>query len=97
PYTDGNYGLIMAIHEERPASVNALLGWDKIKVEVRNKADESPLMMAALMGDTALVRRLIAMDADVNKPGWAPLHYAATNGHTGIIQILLDQHAYIDA
>ena len=97
PYSNGNYGLIMAIHEERPAAVSALLAWDKVKVEVRNKADESPLMMAALMGNTALVRRLIAMDADVNKPGWAPLHYAATNGHAGIIQILLDGHAYIDA
>ncbi len=97
PYSTGDYGLIMAIHEQCPSAVDALLAWDKIKVEVRNKADESPLMMAALVGNAALVRRLIAMDADVNKPGWAPLHYAATNGHVDVIQILLDHYAYIDA
>jgi uncharacterized protein len=33
----------------------------------------------------------------VNKTGWTPLHYAATGGHVEIIQILLDEYAYIDA
>ena len=97
PYTNGDYALIMAIHEQSPSVVAALLAWDKLKVEVRNPHDESPLMMAALVGNTAVVRQLIARDADINKPGWAPLHYAATNGHTDIMQLLLDGYAYIDA
>ncbi|PKO35981.1 MAG: hypothetical protein CVU33_20800, partial [Betaproteobacteria bacterium HGW-Betaproteobacteria-6] len=42
-------------------------------------------------------RRLIALDADVNKPGWAPLHYAATHGHLDVMRLLLENHAYIDA
>jgi ankyrin repeat protein len=33
----------------------------------------------------------------VNKPGWTPLHYAATSGQAAIIAMLLDAHAYIDA
>ena len=33
----------------------------------------------------------------MNKTGWTPLHYAATSGHAGIIQMLLDENAYIDA
>jgi ankyrin repeat protein len=33
----------------------------------------------------------------VNKKGWTPLHYAATNGHDEIVKILLDHSAYIDA
>jgi ankyrin repeat protein len=54
-------------------------------------------MMAALKGNMDLVRKLIARGADVNKPGWAPLHYAATNAHLDIMQLLLDENAYIDA
>ncbi len=54
-------------------------------------------MLAALAGDVELCRLLIARDADVNKTGWAPLHYAATNGHLEVMRLLLDEHAYIDA
>ena len=64
---------------------------------MRNAKDESPLMMAALKGQQDLVTRLIARDADVNKPGWAPLHYAATGGHVAIMKLLLENHAFIDA
>ena len=35
--------------------------------------------------------------ADVNKTGWAPLHYAATGGHVAVMRLLLENHAYIDA
>ena len=51
----------------------------------------------ALNGQTALAKKLIAKGADVNKPGWAPLHYAATRGHLQVMTLLLDNHAYIDA
>jgi hypothetical protein len=54
-------------------------------------------MLAAMKGHTELVRKLIARGADVNKTGWTPLHYAATTGQLAIIQLLLDEHAYIDA
>ena len=46
------------------------------------------------------MKALIARGADVNKTGWAPLHYAASAGtpqHTAIIALLLENHAYIDA
>jgi len=67
------------------------------QVEVRTAQDESPLMLAALKGYLDICQKLIARDADVNKPGWTPLHYAATGGHLAILQLLLDKHAYIDA
>ena len=54
-------------------------------------------MMAALKGQVDLVKKLIERNADVNKTGWTPLHYAATNGHLAIIELLLENHAYIDA
>ena len=40
---------------------------------------------------------MASMGADVNKPGWTPLHYAATHGHLAIMDLLLEEHAYIDA
>jgi ankyrin repeat protein len=54
-------------------------------------------MLAAIKGDTALARKLIARGAYINMPGWTPLHYAASGGHVDILQMLLDQSAYIDA
>ncbi|MBT0571234.1 ankyrin repeat domain-containing protein [Curvibacter sp. CHRR-16] len=68
-----------------------------IQLDVRNRNDETPLMLACLKGMTPLVQQLLAREVDVNKPGWTPLHYAATKGDEGIIQLLLDHYAYIDA
>lgn len=90
-------GLLLALQEPSPKAAQVLIDWPKTKVELRNAHDESPLMMASLKGQTDVVRRLIARDADVNKPGWTALHYAATHGHTEIMTLLLDNHAYIDA
>ena len=93
----GEHGLILAIREPSPKVVSVLLDWPKVNVEVRNRNDESPLMLAALKGMTELCRQLISRGADVNKPGWTPLHYAATNGHLEIMSVLLEESAYIDA
>ena len=94
---DGLPGLYLAVREPSLKAADALIAWPKSNVEVRTAQDESPLMMAALKGHLELARKLIARDADVNKTGWAPLHYAATNGHVAIISLLLEHHAYIDA
>ena len=93
----GQHGLLIAAREKSLKVAELLLQWPSIKVEIRNPNDESALMLASLHGLTPLVRRLVAQGADVNKPGWAPLHYAATRGHLDIMRLLLDQHAYIDA
>ncbi len=94
---EGQHALHLAIRNKSLKSVNALLNWSKIDVEPRNKVDESPVMLAALDGQTEVAKRLVSLGADVNKPGWAPLHYAATRGHLDILAFLLEQHAYIDA
>ena len=54
-------------------------------------------MLLCLKGELELAKMLIRRDADINHPGWTPLHYAATGGHTAIIQLLLEESAYIDA
>ncbi len=93
----GEPGLLLAVREPSPNVAAVLLGWEKIDVEARNPQDESPLMIASLKGRLDLARQLIEKGADVNKPGWAPLHYAATNGHVQVMNLLLENHAYIDA
>jgi ankyrin repeat protein len=94
---NGNTGLMLAIHESSFKVANLLLSLNGIKAEVRNAADESPLMLAAMKGDLNLCKLLLKKGADVNKPGWAPLHYAATGGDVNTIHWLLDENAYIDA
>ncbi|MBC5764384.1 ankyrin repeat domain-containing protein [Ramlibacter albus] len=93
----GVHGLFLAVKEPSPKVAEVLISHPKTQVEWRSPQDESALMIAALKGETALVKKLIARDADVNKPGWAPLHYAATGGHLEIIRLLLEHHAFIDA
>lgn len=94
---NGEPALILALREPALKVVAALLESQTIQVEFRTVKDESPLMLAALRGYTEVCKQLIAHDADVNKPGWTPLHYAATSGHGKIVELLLDNHAYIDA
>jgi ankyrin repeat protein len=89
--------LLLALKEPSPKVASVLVSDLKTTVEVRNASDESPLMLAALKGLVDLCKQMIDRDADVNKPGWTPLHYAATGGSIPTIQLLLANHAYIDA
>jgi len=96
----GQLGLTIALQNGANKAFSALLASRKVNVDARNAQDESPLMMAALKGNVEAVKSLIVRDADVNKTGWAPLHYAASAGspqHAMIIALLLENHAYIDA
>ena len=96
----GQVGLTIALQNGSSKAFAALLASSQVNVEARNAQDESPLMMAALKGNLEAVKALLARDADVNKTGWTPLHYAASAGsrqHVAIIALLLENHAYIDA
>lgn len=91
------HGLIVGVRDSSLKALAVLLAWPATRVEVRTLDDESPLMLAALRGLTEICLQLIELGADVNKPGWTALHYAASNGHLQVMSLLLDQHAYIDA
>ena len=94
---NGQTGLLLAMREPSPRVIQVLIESPKTNVEARNAKDESPLMMAALKGQKDVVAQLIKRDADINKTGWAPLHYAATGGHVDIMKMLLEGNAFIDA
>ena len=93
----GQYGLMLAIREPALKAASALVDAPKINLNAFNALGESPLMLAALKGQLDLAAKLVAKGADVNKTGWTPLHYAASNGHVDVIKLLLENHAYIDA
>lgn len=93
----GNHALYLAARERSLKVATVLLQWNRIEAESRTASDESPLMIASLNGLEDLCKALIAKGADVNKPGWTALHYAATRGHLEIMRLLLDKYAYIDA
>ncbi|MFM0738521.1 ankyrin repeat domain-containing protein [Paraburkholderia xenovorans] len=89
--------LVIAAREKSDKVGAALVANPKTNIEIQDKAGENAMMMAALNGDLDFVNLLIAKDAEVNKKGWAPLHYAAANGHDDVVKVLLDHSAYVDA
>ena len=93
----GSHGLILAIKEPSLKAAQALVNAPKIDLNLLNGNGESPLMLAALKGELDLVEKMVKKGADVNKTGWTPLHYAASNGHSAVIRLLLENYAYIDA
>ena len=93
----GSYGLMLALMEPSLKVIDVLVAHPGTKIEVRNSSDENPLMLASIKGLVEVCKRLIARDADVNKPGWTPLHYAASGAQAPVMRLLLDNYAYIDA
>ena len=97
PSPDLQTPLILAIQKGSERVAQVLVTHPQLQVNRPNPNDETPLMLAALKGREALVLALLKREADVNRPGWTALHYAATGGHANIVRALLEQHAYIDA
>lgn len=93
----GQHGLLLALRLKSMKVALLLASAPSADIEVRTAQDESPLMLAALRGYLEICTVLVQRNADVNKSGWAPLHYAATGGHVAVLQMLLENHAYVDA
>ena len=96
----GNPGLSAALQADSLRVAAALIRSSVTDVNLRNAHKETPLMFAALRGLPDMARALVARDADINHPGWTPLHYAASgtsNYQPEIIALLLEHSAYIDA
>jgi uncharacterized protein len=97
----GNNLLMIGIREDGLQMVMLMLEEPRWQAEPvinhENQLGESALMLAALGGHEQVLRRLIALGAQVNREGWSALHYAATSGHEGAVRALLEHHAYVDA
>jgi hypothetical protein len=93
----GQTPLYLAIKDESPKVVEALLASPAVKIELANPAGETALMMAAMRGRLDWTRQLVAMGAAVRRDGWTPLHYAASGPNVEVVRFLLEQGADIDA
>lgn len=97
PDENGQVALFLALREGSPRVVEALLAHPKLKIDATNASDETPLMMAALRGQLEWAGRLLDRGARVNRPGWAPLHYAAAGPEPRVVSLLLDRGADVQA
>jgi len=77
--------------------LNQAVWQQKSVLEHQNQLAETPLMISALKGLERATKRLIELGAEVNRPGWTALHYAATSGSVAVIRLLGEHSAYVDA
>lgn len=98
----GETGLTQAFKLDSYRAAKGLIDLPSTKINQPNSKGETPLMMAAIKGQVDLAKALIARDADVNREGWTPLHYAVSapsedGSDLKMVALLLQHHAYIDA
>jgi ankyrin repeat protein len=93
----GDTGLLLALREDAMRVFNVLVDAPGIDLEAKARNGDNAMMIAAYKGNEAAVDALIARNAEVNRPGWTALHYAAAIGNNNIIKRLLEHSAYIDA
>lgn len=93
----GEPALVTALRDGHEDVAEVLWNHPDLKVDLPNLSNETALMMAALRGLARWVRRLIDRGAAVNRPGWAPIHYAASGQDVPTLRLLLDAGAVRDA
>ncbi len=77
--------------------VRVLASLNATDVDAASVADETALMLVSTLGDRRSFDALLQRGAQVNRPGWTALHYAASGGQLELVKVLIEQHAFIDA
>jgi hypothetical protein len=95
--TRGETALMLALREKAGDVFNFLLTRSDLDLEQTAKNGDNAMMIAAWTGNLPAVKALVEKGAEVNRPGFTPLHYAAGNGNLDLIRYLLEESAYIDA
>jgi hypothetical protein len=93
----GLVGLFLAMREQSFKVAALLVAHPAIRIDAVSPADETPLMMACLKGHRDWARRLLGAGATLNRPGWTPLHYAASGPDAALVGDLLERGADVNA
>lgn len=96
----GRPGLVAALHRDSLRVFDVLMQAPGVRLDETSAQGESALMMAALKGHLAIVRKLLERGAAVNNEGWNALHYAtsaALPDSLAIVQLLVRKGAPVDA
>ena len=89
--------LILAAQKKALNAISVLIKDKQTNLNVTTQESENILMLAAIQNQLELAKVLIEQGAEVNKPGWTPLHYAASKGHIEMMRLLIESSAYLDA
>lgn len=92
----GQPAMLLAMREGSFKVAERLLQRPELDLNALNFTRENALMMAALQGHVEWMRRLIDRGALLEKPSYAPLHYAATGPESAAVQLLLERGAKVD-
>lgn len=89
--------LIVAVREGSMRVFTLLMETPDIDLDAQSLNGDTALMIAAFKSNLPAARALVEQGAEINRPGWTPLHYAAAAGNNEIVALMLLHHAYIDA
>ena len=99
----GQVPLYLALRDGNFKVCAALLDHPSSRIDQPNAVGETPLMMAALRGQTEWAGRLLDRGARLNgvdngeRAGWTALHYAAAGPDARTVALLLARGARVDA
>jgi uncharacterized protein len=93
----GQPSFVLALRTPSPQVAEVLWTARGFDIHQTTTAGETPLMIAALIGDEAWIRRLIErgsrLDSDV---GWTALHYAASGQSPAALALILARRPPLD-
>ena len=97
----GRTGLHLAAERNYADCCVSLLESREVELDIRNFDGYTPVHTAVFHSSFGALGQLIAAGASVNprdgKSGRSPLHHAAENGNSGMVQFLITHGANIDA
>lgn len=93
---DGNTLLMLAARGGHMKAAELLVS-RKASVQQKSKVGDTALMAASLKGEIPMAGFLLGLGAELNPPGWTPLHYAAFEGRAAMITFLIGKGANKDA
>ena len=93
----GTPAIVLAAQNKADNVLKLLANHRKTQIDEAGSSGETALMVAIYLGNKDQTTLLLGKGAQVNRVGWTPLHYAASNGNVELVKLLLDKAAYIDA
>lgn len=94
----GQPALVLALRAPSPQVLDVLVGQPGVDLELATPAGETPVLIAALIGDVHWTRRLLDRGVSLTSPsGWTALHYAATGQNPDAVALLLARGGAVDA